>query len=354
MKIQLKDIVTPLLAWYDKHARKLPWRDDPAPYRVWVSEIMLQQTRVEAVKPYFDRFLRELPDIHALANAPEEQLLKLWEGLGYYNRAHNLQKAAIVLEEQYGGALPASYEALCTLPGIGGYTAGAIASIAFGLPHPAVDGNVLRVLSRIWADASDILQASVKKAAERALAGIIPQGRAGDFTQAMMELGALVCLPGSSPRCGECPLNGLCAARQYGIQGELPVKKPKQKRRGEKRTVFVVTDGRRLLLSKREQKGLLAGLWELPSVRGHCGQEEARAWLKERSMAAQSVTELGQAKHVFTHVEWLMRGYLIHVETAKQWDGAVWASREQITAEYAIPSAFSTYLKYFMDGYPHG
>lgn len=183
----LEQIVTPLLSWYDKHARVLPWREDTAAYRVWVSEIMLQQTRVEAVKPFFERFIKALPDVQALSEAPEDELLKLWEGLGYYNRVRNMQKAARVIVSEYGGDFPADYEKLLSLPGLGHYTAGAVSSIAFGIPMPAVDGNVLRVLSRVTASYEDVLKQSVKTAMEAEVKKIIPANRAGDFNQALIE-----------------------------------------------------------------------------------------------------------------------------------------------------------------------
>ena len=273
----LAAIVGPLLEWYGRNARSLPWREEPAPYRVWVSEIMLQQTRVEAVKPYFARFLAELPDVTALASAPEQQLMKLWEGLGYYSRARNLQKAARVMVEQYGGTLPADYDALLKLPGIGPYTAGAVASIAYGIPVPAVDGNVLRVVMRLTAGWEDIADPAVKRAVERRMAAILPKDRPGDFNQAMMELGATVCAPGGEPKCLVCPLNALCEGYRQGVARELPVKAKKKARRIEERTVFLLVCDGELAIRKRADSGLLAGLWELPSVEGKLNPEGARA-----------------------------------------------------------------------------
>ena len=220
----LEQIVTPLLSWYDKHARVLPWREDTAAYRVWVSEIMLQQTRVEAVKPFFERFIKALPDVQALSEAPEDELLKLWEGLGYYNRVRNMQKAARVIVSEYGGDFPADYEKLLSLPGLGHYTAGAVSSIAFGIPMPAVDGNVLRVLSRVTASYEDVLKQSVKTAMEAEVKKIIPADRAGDFNQALIEIGAIVCVPNGKAKCEICPLAFLCEAYKKGIVDELPTK----------------------------------------------------------------------------------------------------------------------------------
>ena len=219
---ELREIAEPLLAWYDGHARKLPWRDNPEPYRVWVSEIMLQQTRVEAVKPYFERFLKELPTIRHLAEVPEERLMKLWEGLGYYNRVRNMQKAACRIVEEYQGEMPADFDRIRELPGIGSYTAGAIASFAFGIPKPAVDGNVLRVLSRVTKSYEDIMKQAVRRKMEERVEAVIPCDRAGDFNQSLIELGAIVCVPNGAPKCGECPLKMLCRAHAEGVEEELP------------------------------------------------------------------------------------------------------------------------------------
>lgn len=222
-----------LLNWYDSHARILPWRESPTAYRVWISEIMLQQTRVEAVKPYFERFIKELPEVKALALASEEQLIKLWEGLGYYNRVRNLQKAAQTIMEHYKGEIPDSYEKLLELSGIGEYTAGAIASIAFGKTVPAVDGNVLRVYTRLTANKEDITKTAVKKEIAKQIKNILPQKRTGDFNQSLMELGATICLPNGLPKCEQCPLKDLCEAKKRDLMQHIPVKTPKRKRKKE-------------------------------------------------------------------------------------------------------------------------
>ncbi|MDL2236693.1 A/G-specific adenine glycosylase [Christensenellaceae bacterium OttesenSCG-928-K19] len=349
----LDGIIKPLLDWYERNARSLPWRDDPTPYRVWVSEIMLQQTRVKTVRPYFDRFMRELPNIHALANATESQILKLWEGLGYYNRVRNMQKAACIVELEHGGELPSSPSELEKLPGIGAYTAGAIASIAFGLPHPAVDGNVLRVFARLKADNCDIALPGTKKQVEDEVRQMMPKGQAGDFTQALMELGAMVCLPNGAPLCGVCPLIHICEAKAAGIQLELPVKKPKAKRRKVKRTILLITDGQRLALQKRQDKGLLAGLWELPSMDGFCDNEEVRRWAMDRGLQVESIAPVGATKHIFTHVEWLMQGFYVKVKKGKH-AGFIWPSRVEILEKYAVPSAFAAYMPFFMGGKGNG
>ncbi|WP_243112556.1 MULTISPECIES: A/G-specific adenine glycosylase [Acutalibacteraceae] len=342
-KMELSKITEPLLGWYGENARSLPWRDNPTPYRVWVSEIMLQQTRVEAVRPYFERFVRELPDLRALAEVSEDRLLKLWEGLGYYSRARNLQKAARAVLEQYGGVLPSDPKELLKLPGIGEYTAGAISSIAYGRPEPAVDGNVLRVLARLTADGRDIRGAAVKRGAAEKLRGVYPAGRSGDFTQALMELGATVCLPNGAPLCAGCPLSALCEGLKTGQAASLPVVSPKPARREEKKTVFLILCGGKAALRKRPETGLLAGMWEFPCVPGTLSAGEARRTLDEWGFPEAEAEPLPGAKHVFTHVEWHMAGYLAH--TKERADGFFWAGPEDLSARCAVPSAYKNFLR---------
>ncbi len=344
----LEQIVRPLLSWYDEHARSLPWREEPTPYRVWVSEIMLQQTRVEAVRPYFERFLHALPDVWALAACPEDELLKLWEGLGYYNRVRNLKRAAQIIVEDYGGEFPADYEALLGLPGVGSYTAGAIASIAFGIPVPAVDGNVLRVLSRLMASYDDILKESVKRDFERRIQEIIPRERAGDFTQALIEIGALVCVPNGKAKCAECPLASLCRAHALGVVDELPKKKQPKERRIEERTVLVLREGSRVAIRKRPSKGLLAGLYELPNVEGKKTEREALEQLRKWGLAPLRILPLADAKHVFSHVEWHMCGYAVSLEETDDMgeNGLLFIEAEETQESYPIPAAFAAYAGY--------
>ncbi|WP_308754316.1 A/G-specific adenine glycosylase [uncultured Anaerotruncus sp.] len=342
--MRLEEIVEPLLGWYAENARDLPWRREVTPYRVWISEIMLQQTRVEAVKGYFARFLSALPGPAELASADERELLKLWEGLGYYSRARNLQKAAKVIMETHGGELPASREALLTLPGVGPYTAGAVASIAFGLPEPAVDGNVLRVLSRLTADGSDIADPAVRRAAEKTVRGIIPAGRAGAFNQALMELGATVCAPNGPPACGRCPLAGLCEAHAAGKETAYPVKAAKKARRVEERTVLLLVRDELIALRRRPAKGLLAGLWELPNLPGALGGADAVEAARALGLAPLRVEPLGPAKHIFTHIEWHMTGYRVTVEEAQAGEGLEWIDPRGLREDYPLPSAFSAYL----------
>ncbi len=349
---EMDRIPAPLLAWYDKGRRILPWRESPTPYHVWLSEIMLQQTRVEAVKPYYDRFLKELPDIRALSEAEEEKLLKLWEGLGYYNRVRNLQKAAKQIMEEYGGEMPAQWEELCKLPGIGSYTAGAVSSIAYGKKAPAVDGNVLRVLSRVMLDERNILDAKVKKSVERELLFVIPDERPGDFNQAMMELGAMVCLPNGMPKCGECPLRGFCRAYGLGRMMEFPKKAPKKARKREEKTVLILQDHTRTALTKREDKGLLAGFYEFPCLSGKRTEKEVLAYLKELGFVSLHIRKIEEAKHVFTHKEWYMTGYrirtdeLISQQEAAKKAGFIFVEKEEIEKRYPLPSAYAAYAKY--------
>ena len=330
-----------LLDWYDAGARVLPWRSDPQPYHVWLSEIMLQQTRVEAATPYFERFLRELPTIADLASAPEEQLLKLWEGLGYYNRVRNLQKAARVVVDQYGGQLPASFDALLSLPGIGRYSAGAIASIAFGIPVPAVDGNVLRVISRVIESDEPISREETRRRMAAALSALLPKERPGDFNQALMELGAMVCLPNGAPRCERCPLNGFCLAHLHGSVDRFPCKEAKKERRREQRTIFVLLQDGRVGIRRRPARGLLRGLWELPGEEGFLDEAQAQDWLAAQGFSpAGPLRPLGPAKHIFTHLEWQMQGWVVPVTGA----GALcFVTPEQLAEEYCLPSAFRAY-----------
>ncbi len=346
--VRLRNITEPLLAWYEREKRDLPWRMDPSAYHVWVSEIMLQQTRVEAVKPYYHRFLKELPTVEALAKAEEPALLKLWEGLGYYNRARNMQKAAKMVIEQYDGSLPKDYGLIKALPGIGSYTAGAICSIAFGIPVPAVDGNVLRVISRILARSWDIGLPAVKKETEEMLLSVIPKDRPGEFNQGLMELGATVCAPNGPARCGVCPLKALCLAKEQKLAAVLPVKSPKKPRRIQQLTVFVMKRQQEVLLRKRAKKGLLAGLYEFPNTEGYLDEKQVLAYLKDRGLPAVRIRPLPFARHLFTHVEWQMKGFYVQLDETEPLPKGDWIRvlPENLEKDYAIPSAFQVYLEY--------
>ncbi len=340
-------IAQPLLHWFWANHRVLPFRSDPTPYHVWVSEIMLQQTRVAAAVPYYERFVQELPDIPALAACEEERLLKLWEGLGYYSRVRNLQKAARIVCEQYGGQLPGDLAALKKLPGIGDYTAGAIASIGFGIPAPAVDGNVLRVFARLYNDEGDIMQPAVKAATTQKVMAQQPAEAPGDFNQALMELGALVCTPGQ-PDCAACPLQALCLGRQSGNPARLPQKAPKKARKKCELTLCLAQDAAgRWLLQKRGEQGVLAGLWQ-PPVLAEEALDEKRALAAAQKLLPAAVLlkeKPLKAKHIFTHLEWHMTAYVMAVPCTPPPEGCVWASPAQLEQEYTLPGAFKTLRK---------
>lgn len=343
---QLYEMREPLVQWYRENKRDLPWRENPEAYRVWISEIMLQQTRVEAVKGYYDRFLKTLPNVQSLAEAEEDQLLKLWEGLGYYNRVRNMQKAARQIMVDYHGVFPSDYEEIRSLTGIGSYTAGAISSFAFGKPEPAVDGNVLRVLTRILADHSDIMKQSTKTKMEKALRKVIPEGSPSDFNQGLIELGAIVCVPNGEPKCQECPVSHLCRAREEGQISEFPVKKKAKARRIEDKTILVFRDDEEIAIGKRDKKGLLAGLYELPNVPGHLSRKEVENYCKEIGLLPIRIKKLPAAKHIFSHVEWHMIGYDIRVDELEKTNKKefLFIHPGEIEKTYPIPAAFEMYM----------
>lgn len=326
-----------LLPWFYENKRDLPWRKDREPYHIWLSEIMLQQTRVEAVKGYYSRFLENLPDIAALAYAENELLHKLWEGLGYYSRVRNLNKAARQIMDEYGGVFPDSYESIRMLPGIGDYTAGAIYSIAYDQKTPAVDGNVLRVFSRLTDDPTPIDLPAMKKRAANELRKIYPD-KAGDFTQALMELGATVCGPNRKPDCHNCPCRSICLAYERNTMDSLPVKAPKKKRRQEDMTVLVLQCEGYYAMQKRPEEGLLAGLWQFPNVPGHLEIAEVIALLKEKGIAVKNVLRQVERKHIFTHIQWNMRGFYLDVSECL--GPFVWKTEEEIQKDAALPTAF--------------
>ena len=335
---ELQQLPIPLLLWYREHARKLPWRSDPTAYHVWVSEIMLQQTRVAAVLGYYRRFLEAAPTVADLAALPQEQLMKLWQGLGYYSRARNLQKAALQIMERHGGVFPNTYEEIRALAGVGDYTAGAISSIAFRLPVPAVDGNVLRVSARICGDEGDISTPAMKKKVTRALEEVIPLDAPGDFNQAMMELGATVCLPNGAPLCERCPAAPFCRAFREGRTGDLPVKAPKKPRRVEERTVYLFFYGDAVALRRRGEKGLLAGLWEYPNE-----LSDGTDWPALWGLSPLPGERAGTGKHVFTHIEWHMNALALPLDSPALPQGWVWADRVDLRDRYAVPNAFQSF-----------
>lgn len=339
---QYKALPTLLLPWYRENARDLPWRRTKAPYCVWVSEIMLQQTRVEAVRGYYDRFLAAFPDVKSLAEADEEHLLKLWEGLGYYSRVRNLQKAAKTVVEKHGGVFPPDYRDVRALSGIGDYTAGAICSICFEQPRAAVDGNVLRIMARITEDFSPIDLADTKKNVAAALEEVYPAGECGAFTQSLMELGACVCTP-RNPRCGGCPVKEICFAQKAGTVDKLPVKLPKKAKREEKRTVFLLECDGRYAVCKRTEKGLLSGLWQLPNVMGEQTPDEALKTVDLFGAKPLELTKEVHKTHIFTHIVWDMVGY--HILCGAKAKDFTWVSHEELQTTYALPTAFRIFLE---------
>lgn len=337
----LKQLPGALLPWYAAKARDLPWRKDTDPYHIWVSEIMLQQTRVEAVRGYYLRFMEAFPTVQALAAADETHLLKLWEGLGYYNRARNLQKAAKQIAAA-GGVFPRNYNEVLALPGIGAYTAGAICSICYNLPVAAVDGNVLRVVSRLTADNAPIDIEKTKKDMAAALERIYPAGNCGTFTQALMELGATVCLP-RSPDCAACPAAGFCLAREQGCAAQLPVKAKKMEKRTEARTVLLLRCDGSLAIRRRENKGLLAGLYELPNLAGALTPEQAFQAAADFGCRPSELCRETHKTHVFTHLIWEMTCY--HILCTQMPNAFIWASEAELYSHYALPTAFRICLE---------
>jgi len=331
--------ILPLRNWYQQYARDLPWRRTQDGYAVWISEIMLQQTRVAAVIPYYERFMRALPDIDALANVDDDRLHKLWEGLGYYSRARNLKRAAGEIVSRFSGGMPQSYETLLTLPGIGEYTAGAIASIAFGEAVPAVDGNVLRVYARLFGAARDIRDPAFKKEVRAFLLPLIPKDQPGVFNAALMELGATVCLPNGQPMCGECPVREYCIAFREGRTEELPVLSAKKARKIERKTVFVLTLNGGLIGFRRPENGLLAGLWQLPETAGELSDAESAVWLGEHGINPVGELRFYERKHIFTHIEWHMRVCAAEVSTNALPEG--WIVLDE---SHALPTAYRVCL----------
>ena len=337
MEAVLHRLPEALLPWYRQHHRQLPWRQDKTPYHIWLSEIMLQQTRVEAVKGYYARFLEAVPDIAALAACDDEVLHKLWEGLGYYSRVRNLKKAASLIVRQHGGVFPKQYDAVRALPGIGDYTAGAICSICFDMPTPAVDGNVLRLISRLTDDATPIDAPACKKQVQQALGAVYPAD-AGDFTQALMELGATLCGPNRTPDCACCPCRDFCLGCARGTAQSLPVKSPKKARKVEEKTVFLIACGDQFALQKRPDTGLLAGLWQLPELPGKLEADTLAGQLKRMGLNLKDIYRQADKTHIFTHIQWNMRGFF--VEAAKRTDGFTWLTAEQLRTQAALPTAY--------------
>ncbi|MFW5436190.1 A/G-specific adenine glycosylase [Paenibacillus apiarius] len=347
-----------LLIWYRANRRDLPWRRHSNPYYTWVSEIMLQQTRVETVKPYFERFIAKFPTVEALADAPEEEVLKSWEGLGYYSRARNLQAAAKEVKTQYGGQVPDDKAKVSALKGIGPYTSGAIMSIAFNRPEPAVDGNVMRVLSRYFRLHDDIAKPATRAHMEHLAQELIPEGCASDFNQALMELGALVCTP-KSPACLPCPVMEHCAGRLAGEELELPVKTKAKPPKPELRYAALIAGmgehAGKVLVRQRPATGLLAKMWELPHLlvpkqAGLIGMSESEAMdvlrggLLAQGIDAVPIDRWVDAEHTFSHIHWQMRVFrceLRELQELKDKDRTAyqWAGPEEME-QLAFPNLF--------------
>lgn len=337
-----------LMQWYIQEARILPWRIHPTPYNVWISEIMLQQTRVDTVIPYFLKFIKELPTLEHLAQVEENQLMKLWQGLGYYRRALNLKKAAIEILERFNGQIPSTVQDLLSLPGIGPYTAGAITSIAFGKKAPAVDGNVLRILARISHSKENISDSVVRKKFETYAENIVPAKNPGDFNQALMDLGAQICIPNGQPKCMQCPISYACESYLNGNPSALPVKAPKKARKIEKKTVLIIEHEGRFALQKRGE-GLLANLWEFPNVEGYLTKTQCSKLMESYGMLPSKLVKLEASTHIFTHLEWHMKAYRISLLDVSPPKNFTWATRDEIVMEYSIPSAFKSFIKLICD-----
>ena len=349
-----KKSIDRLLSWYRENRRDLPWRKDRDPYAIWLSEIMLQQTRVEAVISYYERFRKQYPDVESLAQADEETLLRLWEGLGYYSRVRNMKKCAQVLMERYNGTLPKDKEEMMKLPGIGSYTAGAVSAIAYGLPEAAVDGNVLRVLARLFAIRDDIRDLKLKKELEKTITDFYQKNRISDpeyisdLTQALMELGAIVCLPSGRPLCEKCPFSSDCKACRESLTDVIPFRSRDRDRRIVDRTLFVIRHEDDFLLHRRPSEGLLAGMYEFIGIDRKLNREEALHHLKDMGIEAKELNALPPSRHVFTHLEWRMEAYEILVEELPEFDRSeyILTDRHQLQS-LAVPSAFRTYLNHY-------
>ena len=343
MSKTLEPIIDPLIQWYEQNKRELPWRADKDPYHVWISEIMLQQTRIEAVIRYYARFMDALPDIESLSNIDDDALMKLWEGLGYYSRARNLKKAAQKIMSDFGGVFPKTYREIITLPGIGEYTAGAIASICFDEPVPAVDGNVLRVIARLTGSKENVLLPETKKQVSAMLTEIMPP-HSGAFNEGLMELGETVCLPNGAPNCECCPIRQHCTACREHTTDELPVRVKTMKRKKVDKTVFVINDPQgRIAIEKRPDTGLLSGLYQLPNVDGYYSDFELYRHLSDWRLTVNDISHIKDAKHVFTHIDWNMKAYCVTVEYPV--DCFIWATEDELKTTYPLPTAFLKILQ---------
>lgn len=338
----LNKIVKPIVKWYQKEEKNLPWKQDKEPYHIWISEIMLQQTRIEAVKKYYGRFMKELPTAKDLASIEEERLLKLWEGLGYYSRARNLKRAAQIIVDKYHGEVPNQYDDLIMLPGIGEYTAGAIASICANEKVTAVDGNVLRVISRVIGSRENVLLPETKKKITKIIQEILPK-ESGDFNEGVMEIGEKICVPNGIPLCEKCPIQEFCYARKNNVTDEIPVREKALKRKVVNKIVFVIkTRDGKIAIRKRENKGLLSGLYELPNLDRITEEKQIEEIIRNWNLKLIEMTQKKDKKHIFTHIEWHMQHYEIVVEKGNK--EFIWVSERQLNSEYPLPTAFAKFL----------
>ncbi len=339
-----------LVTWYQQNKRSLPWRDTGNAYDVWLSEIMLQQTRIEAVKPKFYLFKETFPTIEDLAKANDDVLLRVWEGLGYYSRARNLKKCAKILVEQYNGKLPQEYNQLIQLPGIGPYTAGAISSIAYHKPHSAVDGNVLRIFTRIFEITEDIRDTKTKNNIEKIIDSFLQENPffSSDFNQGCMELGEVICVPNGKPKCDSCPIQQYCLAHLHDKTDSIPYRSALNKRKIINRTLFMIRDGERFLIHKRPQSGLLAGMYEFIGVDSFLTRKEIITLLESQNIHPLKIKKLPDAKHIFTHLEWHMHAYEITVEQIEslEKENYLLLNKTELSTR-AIPSAFKKYTDFY-------
>ena len=340
-KLTIDYLQSSLLDYYSSFARDLPWRKTKDPYKIWVSEIMLQQTQVKTVIPYYERFISKLPTVLALASAHEDELLKLWEGLGYYSRVLNMHKAAKMVVKELNGMMPHTSKDLLKLPGIGLYTAGAIASIAFEERISAVDGNVHRVLSRYFG------LSLTKEALVPLMDEILPSKRIGDFNQAIMEIGALICLPSLNPNCQSCPLKDNCVALDMNLIDSLPLKPKKLIRTKELYTLLMITDDASYYLQKRPAKGLLANLWEFPLLKGHLSQTEIINYVQSLGLKMLKMMELPNTSHAFTHKDWDIIAYKVTIINPQPLNDFTLVLKDDLLKNYTLSSLFNKYQEYY-------
>lgn len=339
---EIEDFQCKILTWYKGYRREMPWREDPSPYRIWISEIMLQQTRVDTVIPYFNNFMERYPTIESLARSDEDELMKYWEGLGYYSRIRNIRETAVNIVLNYGGQIPESYEELLKLKGIGEYTAGAIASEAFGQKVPAVDGNVFRVFARLTAREEDLRDLKFQKKLKEAVKSVLPESEIGDFNQGLIELGALVCIPKGSPKCGLCPVRDLCLSNKLNLQDKIPVKSKAKQRTVQEKTVFILQYEDKFAVRKRDDQNLLAGLFEIPNVEGFYTPEEAITVVEEMGFVVSDLHVLKDRKVIFTHIEWILQGYYVHVKNDHE--QYIFETKENLVQKYTLATAFREYI----------